>query len=91
MDVQAVVVADLLADLLAAAGGAHFSAAAPPGRRTKPGPPLGRRFVESEASAAPDRSTEPPRTIDPQLPGVHAALPAVVYDAPIGARLAGVS
>lgn len=57
MDLQAVVVADLLADLLAAAGGAHFSAAAPPSasastlrRRNRAGSPATPKPIDRNRS-----------------------------------------
>lgn len=87
MYLQAVVVADLLADLLAAGGGAHFSAS-----RTRDGARLPPRLaVETEAPAALGRPIDRPipRAIETMI-RVGTALPPAAYDAPIGVSLAGV-
>lgn len=85
---QAIVVADLLANLLAAAGGAHFSVF-----RTRNGAGFRASTCRRNRGApvAPDRPTDRPipRAIEATI-RVGAALPPAAYDAPIGVTLTGI-
>lgn len=77
VDLQAIVVADLLANLLAAAGGAHFSAAAPA--------PPGRPGLVFPLSKSRRRQRLTNRQISRIIDAMSAALTAA-YDASIGIK-----
>lgn len=80
VDLQAIVVADLLANLLAAAGGAHFSAAAP----APPGRP-GLVFPSSKSRRRQRLTDRQISRIIDAMTRISAA-PTAAYDASIGIK-----